>query len=103
MYCQELKSFKQTKSSVVTKEGLKQQVQDIEETDLKIGSNDVADVNVEETYVNIGCNKVVDKDLPVKFAIDVLSYFLLYLIYTNYIPDLWHRQLKIINQFRNHL
>ena len=47
------------KSSVVTKEGLKQQVQDIEETDLKIGSNDVADVNVEETYVNIGCNKVV--------------------------------------------
>ena len=58
-----LKSFKQAKSSVVTKEGLKQQVQDIEETDLKIGSNDVADVNVEETYVNIGCNKVVDVNI----------------------------------------
>ena len=63
MYCQELKSFKQTKSSVVTKEGLKQQVPDIEETDLNIGSNDVADVNIEETYVNIGCNKVADVNI----------------------------------------
>ena len=50
-----------------------------------------------------GLEWVNSKDLPVKFAIDVLSYFLLYLIYKNYIPDLWHRQLKIINQFRNHL
>ena len=50
-----MKSFKQAKSSVVTKEGLKQQVPDIEETDLKIGSNDVTDVNIEETELNIGC------------------------------------------------
>ena len=58
-----MKSFKQAKSSVVTKEGLKQQVPDIEETDLNIGSNDVADVNIEETYVNIGCNKVADVNI----------------------------------------